>query len=495
VEKFVVAEGFWFFKRLEFVLLGIRLTSNDPRMNPFLILLIGTAIVIGGIVAFRIGAFFSLILAAIAVSILAPGGDKITRVAEAFGSTAAGITIVIACAAVIGKAMMDSGGADRVVRTFLKVLGEKRAPIAMMSSGFVLSIPVFFDTVFYLLVPLARSLYRSTQKNFLLYVLAIGVGGAITHTLVPPTPGPLLMASNLNFDVGIMIIMGIVVAFPTAVVTLWFAHWLQRRMDIPMRPVAGVGEEEEVVAEDDAPLPGLFVSLLPIILPVLIIGGNTVISTMAKNAGADSWQAGVVQSLSILGDTTKSLPTLALMLSAAIALLTYWNTRKPSLVQMGKSIETALMSAGIIILITSAGGACGGMLKLTGLKEAIEGMFAGSSVSAATVMLLMGWAIAALLKTSQGSSTVAMITASGMLASLADPTVIHPVYLALAIGCGSLFASWMNDSGFWIFSKMSGLTEVEALKTWTPALIVLSLVGLLITMLLSKVLPMVAGAV
>ncbi|MEM7147170.1 MAG: SLC13 family permease [Verrucomicrobiota bacterium] len=463
-------------------------------MNPFLILLIGTVIVIGGIVALRIGAFFSLILAAIVVSILAPGGDKITRVAEAFGSTAGAIAVVIACAAVIGKAMMDSGAADRVVRAFLKTLGEKRAPVAMMSSGFVLSIPVFFDTVFYLLVPLARSLYRSTKKNFLLYVLAIGVGGAITHTLVPPTPGPLLMAANLDFDVGIMIIMGIVVAFPTAVITLWFAHWLQRRMDIPMRPVAGVGEEEEVV-EEDLPLPGLFVSLLPIILPVLLIGGNTVIGTMAEKAGEGSWQAGVVSSLSILGDTSKSLPQLALLLSAAIALLTYWNTRKPSRVEIGKCIETALMSAGIIILITSAGGAFGGMLKLTGLKEAIQGMFAGSSVSAAMVMLLMGWAIAAMLKTSQGSSTVAMITASGMLASLADPTVIHPVYLALAIGSGSLFVSWMNDSGFWIFSKMSGLTEVEALKTWTPALAVLSVVGLLITMLLAKLLPMAMGAV
>ncbi|MEM8952921.1 MAG: SLC13 family permease [Verrucomicrobiota bacterium] len=464
-------------------------------MNPFLILLIGTVIVIGGIVALRIGAFFSLILAAIMVSILAPGGDKITRVAEAFGSTAGAITIVIACAAVIGKAMMDSGAADRVVRAFLKSLGEKRAPVAMMSSGFVLSIPVFFDTVFYLLVPLARSLYRSTKKNFLLYVLAIGVGGAITHTLVPPTPGPLLMAANLDFDVGIMIIMGIVVAFPTAVVALWFAHWLQRRMDIPMRPVAGVGDEEKEVVADEVPLPGLFVSLLPIILPVLLIGGNTVISTMAEEAGEASWQVGVVKSLSILGDTSKSLPSVALLISAAVAVLTYWSTRKPSLVEMGKSIESALMSAGIIILITSAGGAFGGMLKLTGLKEAIQGMFAESTVSAATVMLLMGWAIAAMLKTSQGSSTVAMITASGMLASLADPTVIHPVYLALAIGSGSLFVSWMNDSGFWIFSKMSGLTEVEALKTWTPALAVLSVVGLLITMLLAKLLPMAMGAV
>ncbi|MCA9112064.1 MAG: gluconate permease, partial [Planctomycetaceae bacterium] len=154
------------------------------------------------IMVLRINAFIALITAAIVVSLMAPGetGEKISRVAEGFGTAAGNIGIVIALAAVIGECMMASGAADRIVQFFIRVLGEKRAPWALMLSGFVLAVPVFFDTVFYLLVPLARSLYKKTGKNYLLSLLAIACGGAITHTLVPPTPGPLLMADNLGID-------------------------------------------------------------------------------------------------------------------------------------------------------------------------------------------------------------------------------------------------------------------------------------------------------
>ncbi|MEQ9065167.1 MAG: SLC13 family permease, partial [Gimesia chilikensis] len=165
---------------------------------PFIILAIGIATVIGMIIFLKINAFLALITAAMVVSLLGPasadGINRMKRVAIAFGDSVSGIGIVIALAAIIGKCMMDSGAADRIVRTFLKVMGEKNASFALMGSGFVLAVPVFFDTVFYLLIPLARSLYRSTKRNYLMYVMAIAAGGAITHTLVPPTPGPLAMA-------------------------------------------------------------------------------------------------------------------------------------------------------------------------------------------------------------------------------------------------------------------------------------------------------------
>ena len=148
--------------------------------NPIFILLTGVAVVIGMIMVLRINAFFALITAAIVVSILSRGDDKISRVAQAFGESCAGIGIVIAMAAVIGKCLMDSGAADRIVRSLVRVLGEPRAPLALMGSGFVLSVPVFFDTVFYLLVPLARSLWRSKRKNYVLYTTAIVAGGAVT---------------------------------------------------------------------------------------------------------------------------------------------------------------------------------------------------------------------------------------------------------------------------------------------------------------------------
>ena len=200
--------------------------QNDvPIAKPLITLGVGIAIVLGLIIVLKVNAFIALITAAMVVSLMAPGdiASKISRVATAFGSAAGGIGIVIALAAVIGKCMLDSGAADRIVRAFLRMLGEKRAPVALLGSGFVLAVPVFFDTVFYLLVPLARSLHRKTGRQYLKYVLAIAAGGAITHTLVPPTPGPLLMAENLGIDVGWMIMIGALVALPAAIAGLVFA--------------------------------------------------------------------------------------------------------------------------------------------------------------------------------------------------------------------------------------------------------------------------------
>ncbi len=183
---------------------------------PLIILCIGIAAIVGMITILRLNAFISLITSAIIVSLLAPGelAVKIGRVAEAFGDAAGKIGIVIALAVVIGKCMMDSGAADRIVRAFLRLLGEKRVSIALMSSGFVLSIPVFFDTVFYLLVPLGRSAYKRTKTNYVRYLLAISAGAIVTHSLVPPTPGPIAMAENLGVDLGLMVLIGGIVAVP-----------------------------------------------------------------------------------------------------------------------------------------------------------------------------------------------------------------------------------------------------------------------------------------
>lgn len=594
-------------------------------MSPLLILAVGIAIVLGMIIAFRINAFIALITAAMVVSLLAPGevGSKISRVADSFGSSAGAIGIVIALAAVIGQCMMESGAADRIVRAFLRLLGEKRASFALMGSGFVLAVPVFFDTVFYLLVPLARSLFRKTNRNYLLYILAISAGGAITHTLVPPTPGPLIMAATLGIDIGLMILVGALVALPAAVAGITVATLLDRKLDIPMR-AAGNQPDPEPLADDQ--LPSLFAALLPILLPVAMISCNTVITTMAdaerpgmlRVAEVTDWdglvngisstpagalinqklndinvavpsgtpteeeQASLVAGLNrvladrslyspeafedilpaewkvdkalndsgnsiagaqqmksfyqlhaSLGSRTKpvviermnrllleiAFPTaikahqwdtslrtcsewtslignanLALLLATAAALMVYLRQRKPTLDEMAVSVESAMMSGGAIILITAAGGAFGAMLAAAQIGPAIEDMFTVDSSGEGTFYLFLGFCIAALLKVAQGSSTTAMIVVSGMLA----PTVANvdlpynAVYVATAIGAGSLVGSWMNDSGFWIFAKMSGLTETEALKTWTPLLLVLAAVSMAMTLILSITMPLVS---
>ena len=548
------------------------------ELHPFLILFIGVAVVIGMIIGMRINAFVALITAALVVSFLSPGeiADKVSRVASAFGATAGGIGIVIALAAVIGKCLMDSGAADRVVQAFVKGMGEKRSSIALSGSGFVLSIPVFFDTVFYLLVPLARSLYRSTKKNYLKYVLAISAGAAVTHTLVPPTPGPLLMAQQLGVDLGTMIGVGALVGIPAAIVGLLFAGWLDKRMPIEMRPLPGE-EESETVEISDRKLPGLFVSLLPILLPVVLIGMNTALETKAngeraaqitegdikdgaalkaaiavatetpllalKEAGvheSDDLAAAINEALidrqafatgknlgrsnlALVENANRSaleavLPeavlarhvwdtparkaanvsklygnaNLALLLSAVIAILLYVRSCKPSKTQFSDMLEHALMSGGLIILITAAGGAFGAMLAAAGIGEAIQAKFASAGASMGISLLCLAFFISLVMKIAQGSTTVAVITASGMISAMLVGVDLsfHSVYLATAIGGGGLVGSWMNDSGFWIFSKMSGLTEAEALKSWTPLLAVLGVTAFLMSVLLSFVLPL-----
>jgi gluconate:H+ symporter, GntP family len=489
--------------------------------RPLVILVVGMATVLILIIGLKIHPFIALTVAAITVSVMAAGwlgegqwAASIARVADAFGSSAGKIGIVIGMAAVIGKCMLDSGAADRIVRAFLKLFGEKRSSVALMGSGFVLAVPVFFDTVFYLLVPLARSLYRRTHKNYLLYVLAIGCGGAITHTLVPPTPGPLVMATTLGVDVGLMILIGGLVALPAAVAGLIFAHFANRWMPVPMR---SIGDQPEPEPLEDSQLPSLWLSLLPVLLPVVLISANTIVETSAKTAIRQQLiQAGVerprdeqltellrspdritdpdAQRLARASRLTNVVgnANFALLLSAGIALVTLVRQRQLSRVQMAAAVETALMSGGVIILITAAGGAFGEMLKAAQVGPAIQHLFTDVG-GAGTVLLLLGFGIAAVLKIAQGSSTVAMITGSAMLAGIASPETLgfHPVYLATAIGGGSLVGSWMNDSGFWIFAKMSGLTEIEALKSWTVMLVVLATVSLAVTVLLSSVLPLV----
>ncbi|HEX5787769.1 MAG TPA: SLC13 family permease [Woeseiaceae bacterium] len=448
---------------------------------PLFVLGVGLIVVVGGIVVLRMHAFLALISAATVVSLLAPGdwSDKIPRVAEAFGTTAAGVGVVIALAAIIGVAMTASGAADRIVRFFLALFGEKRGDTALMASGFTLAIPVFFDTVFFLLVPLVRSMYRRVGRHYLRFLMA-AASCAVAHALVPPTPGPLLVADTLGVDLGVMMIVGTAVAVPAAIASLAFAAWADRRM--PVTPPPPITEAPTVIANRSGEGPGLGWSLLPILLPVALITGNTVAG--ALDLGEHAPAAAAV--LAVAGN-----PQFALLLAAFLALWTYWRLCRPTATQMSDAIGEALMAAGVIVLITCAGGAFGGALRAAELSEAIKAM-AGDAATGGIGLLLMAFGVASLIKFAQGSSTAAMIVTSAMFAAMIDPGALgyHPVYLATAIGSGSLVGSWMNDSGFWIFARMGGLTELQALKTWTPLLVLLGAVSMVMTLVLAILLPM-----
>ena len=407
-----------------------------------------------------------------------------------FGSTAASIGLVIVLAAIIGQCLMESGAADRITRRLLAFLGEKRAPSALLGSGYFLSIPVFFDTVFFLLIPLARALHLRTGKNFLLFVLAICAGGTITHSLVPPTPGPLIMVENLSdqgLTLGSTIGLGFLLGLLPSAAGLWFARTANRRMDIVPGKAMGVDDQQlqEIVQRPESQLPGLLPSVLPVVLPVLLISGNTVLKAMVEGA-VFSFPDWTLATAAFLGNKN-----MALLLGTAFAAHLLIRQQRLSLAAFRDKLEPAMLSAGVIILITAAGGAFGKMLARCGISTALQGWM-GDGGFAAAGLLLLAWLLAAIMKIAQGSGTVAMITASGMMAAiLGSETQLpcHPIYLFAAIGFGSMLISWMNDSGFWVVGRMSGFSEKETLKTWTPLLAVMGVVGLVEVLILSFFLP------
>lgn len=407
------------------------------------------------------------------------------RIAEGLGSTMTKIALLIAMASIIGKCLMDSGGAERIVSSIAKTVGEKRMPLAFVGSGFTLSIPVFFDTVFYLLIPLGKAMRVKTGKNYLLYVLTIIAGGTMAHSLVPPTPGPLFVAAEMGIDIGLMMIGGICVGLFTAGTGYLWALYANSRWDIPLRASEELTEKdlEAIANRDESELPGLVFSLLPILLPVLLMGGATAISMMAASSGNSF---GIIHSINsvmgILGDKNIAMTIAAL---CAIALLLKSNTSKRT---VGSLIQTALSSGGMIILITAAGGTFGHVLRQTGIAFTIQDMMP----SAQSSLIPLGFFVCMLIRTAQGSSTVAMITSIGIIAPIiaAQELSYHPLYIALAIGCGSKPISWMNDSGFWVISKMSGLTEKEMLKTNTVMGILMGTTGLIVCLLGAYLLPL-----
>lgn len=409
------------------------------------------------------------------------------RVGTGFGGTCLKIGIMIAMAAIVGQCLMRSGAAERIVLGIRNFLGEKNAPVAFIASGFTLGIPVFFETVFYLMMPLGKAMHLKTGRNYLLYILTIIAGGTMAHSLVPPTPGPLFVAYELGVDIGLAIVCGTIVGvFTTASGYLW-ARFISTRIIIPLRESADLTKAQlKAMAErTTAELPGLLSSVLPILIPLFLLAGGTVFSLVSSKMEVQpEWMVTINPLIRVLGNKDIAL-TVAAVFSIVLLARRPGSTRE----SVSQSIQGAIADAGVIVLITCAGGAFGHVLRQTGIAGSIE----NSLPATESGLMIIGFLICMIVRTAQGSSTVAMITAVGVVAPIAAASAMtyHPVYIAIAIGCGSKPISWMNDSGFWVISKMSGMTESEMLKTNTVMGIIMAVTGLIVCLIGSRIFPMV----
>ena len=466
-------------------------------MSPLLLLLIGIAIVVGGILALRLHAFLALVLGAFAVALLTPdaalknyaasqlqkgeftakAAEKFpkaasARVAAEFGDTCAKLGLLIAMASILGEAMLLSGGAEAIAAALLRLMGAARAHWAFFIASFFLTIPVFFETTFYLLSPLTKAVARQTKRNYLLLVMCAVAGGTITHSLVPPCPGPAFVALELNVPIGLMMGMGCLIGFGAALFGGAFALWSNRRHTL------------EVPAEDAAivesalhrTLPPLGLSLIPVTLPIFLIALSAYINSPKPAPGLF---ASIVR---VLGEKE-----MALLIGACIALgLLAW---KRDLAATNKAVGHALSTGATVLLIICAGGAFGGTLRHTGISNDLSSMLSGTQVFALPALFL----ITTLVRTAQGSATVAMMTSAPIAKAFLEGGHAHinPVYFAIAIGCGSKPFPWMNDGGFWIISRLSGLREAQTLRTISPMMSLQGVAGLVLTLIVSWLWPMV----
>lgn len=435
--------------------------------------LAGITLLLVLILYFKIQAFLSLLIASIAVGVLAgmPPADILKNIQEGMANTLGFIAVVVGLGAMFGAILESSGGVQSLASFILRQTGEKRASWALMATGFLVSIPVFFDVGFVILVPVVYALQKKTGKSLLYYGLPLLAGLAVTHAFVPPTPGPVAVASILGADIGLVILAGIIAGVPAAIVGgPVFAGYISRKIYVETPSFF-----EAKVSPSKLPSPAIILSLISLPL-VLILLKSYLDSPLGSSLPIS---ANVNDLVTMLGH-----PFVALIIANLLAWYLLGTRKGFSKQELLDMTTSSLGAAGIIILITGAGGVFKQILTETGTGKMIADVMTHYGLSA----FFFAFLTAAAIRIMQGSATVAMITAAGMTASLLEGSSfsdMHKALLVVAIASGASILSHVNDSGFWLVSKYFGLTERQTLRSWTVTTTLISLTGFLMVLLMS----------
>lgn len=433
----------------------------------------GIAILLLLILYFKIHAFLSLLIVTMLVGVFAgmPANDILDSVKNGMGGTLGFVATVVGLGALFGAILEESGGAQRLASWLLGITGTKNAPWAMVLAGFFVAIPVFFDVAFIILVPVAFALQRKTGKSLMLYAMPLLAGLAITHAFIPPTPGPVAVADIIGADLGWVIVLGFIAGIPTAIICgPILSRYLANKMEI------GIPESFEMTDHDESAAPGPGKILSMIMLPILLIVINTLLTSgLADALGMGD---GVLYWSGLLGH-----PFSALIIANLIAWYVLGIKRGFTKEQLLDISTKSIYPAGVIILLTGAGGAFKQILIDTGAGK----MIADAMSSDYLPPVLFAFIIAALVRVLQGSVTVAMITAAGITAPIVETLGLSGVQnatLVIAIAAGATTLSHVNDSGFWLVKQYLGLDEKQTLKSWTMMTGVISLSGLMMSLLI-----------
>ena len=439
------------------------------------LLLLSVLFIIISTAKWKLHPFISLLLAAIGFGLLSGMPlEKINKsIVEGFGGTIGYIGIVIVAGTIIGIFLEKSGGAYTLAESILKITGKKNVPIAMGIIGYIISIPVFCDSGFVILSPLNKALSKNAKISLAVSAMALSLGLLATHTLVPPTPGPIAASGILGADLGRVILFGLVVSIPALMVGCLFSLKVASKIYIDPEPELSGEDIEKTMAK----APALPKALLPIALPICLI----VLKSMADFPSKPLGQGFVTEIISFIGH-----PSIALLIGVMVAFTLPRKLDRKMLSPSGW-IGEAVKTGGVIILITGAGGALGKILQNSGIAEMMGEIFAQTNLG-----IWLPIFIAAAIKSAQGSSTVALITTASIIAPLMSilgfDSTTGKALVVVAIGAGSMMVSHANDSYFWIISQLSNMDVKTAYKLQTVGTLVIGMTAALIVWILSLVL-------
>lgn len=451
-------------------------------------LAIGIAVLIFLVLKTKVQAFLALIICTIIVGVV--GGMPLTNITledgktfgivnsitSGFGGTLGSIGIIIGFGVMMGQIFEVTGAAKRMAHTFLKLFGKKREEEALALTGFLVSIPIFCDSGFVVLAPIAKAISKATKKSVIALGVSLAAGLVITHSLVPPTPGPLGVCGIFGIDVGKFILLAIALAIPMAIACIAYA-----RMFLAKKYYRIVNEEGEVVetpyqepdyegafSMDMTDTPGTLESFMPLIVPIILILINTIASALGKTTG-------IMEILVFLGQ-----PIVAVGLGLLVAIFTLG--RKLDRHTCLSEMEKGMMSAGIIMLVTGGGGALGQIIKDSGLGT----FMADGLAQAAIPIIILPLIISTAMRFIQGSGTVAMTTAASISAPIVVASGASPLLGAVACCVGSLFFGYFNDSYFWVVNRTLGVSEAkDQLTVWSVTSTVAWAVGVVEVLILN----------
>lgn len=431
---------------------------------------IGLALLLLLIIKFKVHAMLSILIGAVAIGLIAgmPFSDIVTAVDDGIGNTLKGIALLVGLGSMFGAVLEASGGAQTLAVTMVNKFGDQKAAWALGITGLVIAMPVFFDAGLIILIPLAFSLAKRTKKSSLFYVIPLLAGLAVGHAFIPPTPGPVLVATMLGVDLGWVILVGVFCGIFAMIVAgpIWGAVCGKKYyVAIPEH----VANQEDF---DESKLPGFGTVVSIILIPLVLI----VLKSLASVIPALS---GIEPVLTFLGQ-----PFVALLIATLVAMFLLGTRHGYTLPELEKIMTKSLEPTGLILLVTACGGVLRYMLQYSGLGEVI-----GNAVASASLpLVLVAFIVAALVRICVGSATVAMTMAAGIVAAMPGISELSPVYLACvtaAVAGGSTVCSHFNDSGFWLVKSLVGLDEKTTLKTWTIMETLVGTTGFVVALIIS----------